>query len=309
MNQQPKWAELTQFGLLGFTGNDARAFLHGQLSCDVERLGAGHACYGSYNTPQGRVLASFLLWCDVRGYFMQLPRSLCTSICQRMAKFILRSKVKAADLSAEHTLIGVAGGHAATILKAMFSAIPKAPLTLSSEREANVLRLDAQRFVIAAPIAQAPALRAALAKDAAAVGESAWDWLDIRAGIPYVTPATQERFVPQAANLDLIGGVSFEKGCYPGQEIVARMHFRGKLKERMYLAHIAAVTAPRPGDRLYSAEMGDQATGTIVNAAPSSGGGYDALAVIHISSVHAGNVRLGAPDGPLLTFLPLPYQP
>jgi folate-binding Fe-S cluster repair protein YgfZ len=109
-------------------------------------------------------------------------------------------------------------------------------------------------------------------------------------------------------NLDRIGGVSFTKGCYPGQEIVARMHYLGRLKQRMYLAHIATETAPQPGDKLFSAEFGEQATGAIVNAAGALQGGYDVLAVVHISSTDAGCVRWQRPDGPQLVFLPLPYS-
>jgi len=113
--------------------------------------------------------------------------------------------------------------------------------------------------------------------------------------------------VPQMANLDLVGGVSYDKGCYPGQEIVARMHYRGTLKQRTYLANVPAAGKPQPGDRLYSKEFGDQACGTIINAARSPDGGYDVLAAIQISSAEKGDVRLAAADGPQLTLLPLPY--
>ena len=134
-----------------------------------------------------------------------------------------------------------------------------------------------------------------------------WDWLDIRAGIPVVGPATQEAFVPQMANLDLIGGVSFTKGCYPGQEIVARMHYRGTLKQRMYLANVGGTQLPQPGDKLFSPEFGEQACGTIVNGAPSPEGGQDVLAVIQIASAEKGAVHWKSPNGPALKFMQLPY--
>jgi folate-binding Fe-S cluster repair protein YgfZ len=113
--------------------------------------------------------------------------------------------------------------------------------------------------------------------------------------------------VPQMANLDLIGGVSFNKGCYPGQEIVARMHYLGRLKQRMYLARIMSDEAPLPGDKLYSAEFGDQACGIIVNAAPATGGGYDVLASIQIGSASGGKVHCKSADGALLQIHDLPY--
>ena len=109
------------------------------------------------------------------------------------------------------------------------------------------------------------------------------------------------------ANFELIGGVNFKKGCYPGQEIVARMQYLGKLKRRMYLAHIDSGTAPQPGDELFSADMEGQASGMIANAAPAPGGGYDALAVIQTSSRESQTVHWKSLQGEALQFLPLPY--
>ncbi len=121
-------------------------------------------------------------------------------------------------------------------------------------------------------------------------------------------PATQDQFVPQMANLDVINGVSFDKGCYPGQEIVARMHYLGKLKQRMYLANIAGDDVPQPGDKLYSPDTGEQATGLVMNVAPAPHGGHDVLAVIHIASFRGGDVRLKSPAGKRLKFMVLPYD-
>ncbi len=158
------------------------------------------------------------------------------------------------------------------------------------------------------PSHKAARIHEALRQHAEEAGPGMWEWLDIRAGIPWITPATQEAFVPQMVNLDLIGGVSFSKGCYPGQEIVARAHYRGQVKQRTCLVHIETESAPEPGDKLYSADMGEQSSGTIVNAAPSPGGGHDALAAIQTSSVEAGDVRWKTPGGARLGFLPLPYD-
>ena len=146
----------------------------------------------------------------------------------------------------------------------------------------------------------------AIAAGANKSGPETWDLLDIRAGIPIITPATQEAFVPQMVNLDLIGGVSFDKGCYPGQEIVARMHYRGTLKQRMHLAHVDGVEQPQPGEKIYSAAFGEQACGTIVSATRSPDGGFDALAVIQTAS-RVDGVHWKSQDGPALRFLPLPY--
>ena len=302
------FAELSGFGLIRFKGEESQQFLQGQLSCDVNSLEVGHAQYGSYNTPKGRILASFLLWRDDHGYVLQLPRCLRESIQKRLAMHILRSKVKTTDASSEYVLIGIAGAGAEASVKPLFRQIPSIPLAMTPAHGAHLLRLDANRFQIIASPERAPELRSVLSKDATPVGETIWGWTNIRAGIPYITPATQDQFVPQMVNLDLIGGVSFSKGCYPGQEIVARMHYLGRLKQRMYLANVAGGEAPQPGDKLYSSGLAEQASGMIVNAGPSPDGGYDVLAVIHIERVNADDVHWRAVDGTKLTFLPLPYK-
>ena len=302
------FTDLSQFGLLRFSGQDAGSFLQGQLSSDVGSLQPLQAQYGSYSTPKGRMLASFLLWRSAEAYYMQLPRSLCESICKRLAMFILRAKVTVEDASADHILIGVAGAEAVTHLGARFGALPTQTLHLLQREASTILKLDSERFEIIVPAAAISELRDALTRQIAPSDPSAWDLLDIRAGIPYITPATQEQFVPQMANLDLIGGVSFSKGCYPGQEIVARMHYLGKLKQRMALAHIATATAPQPGDKVFSQHLGDQASGMIVNAAPAPQGGYDALAVLQIESAAQNDAHWKTLDGPTLEFKPLPYK-
>jgi folate-binding protein YgfZ len=221
--------------------------------------------------------------------------------------FILRAKVSAEDVSESYSLIGVAGADAITKLKARFVTLPEQTLHLSQHEDTVILKLGAERFEMIAPIAALPALRDDLARQLDITDTIDWDLLDIRAGIPYITPATQEQFVPQMANLDLIGGVSFTKGCYPGQEIVARMHYLGKLKQRMVLAHIASAINPQPGDKVYSRHLGDQASGTIVNAAPAPEGGYDVLAVLQIESAAQNDAHWKTPDGPALKLKPLPY--
>lgn len=301
-------ADLSHFGLIRFAGEDAQKFLNGQLSCDVNSLEPLHACYGSYSTPKGRMLATFLLWREGGVFFLQLPASVRETTQKRLSVYILRSKVKAENASDAHVLFGVAGKDASAILKSLFAELPAEPLALTSAEGASVLRLSADRYQIAASPERAMALRDAIAKHATLVGTAVWDWLDIRAGIPFITPSTQEQLVPQMANLDLIGGVSFSKGCYPGQEIVARMHYLGRLKQRMYLANIEGTESPQPGDKLYSADMGEQASGIIVSAAPSPDGGNDVLVAVQIESFKGGNVHWKSLHGPLLKFSELPYK-
>lgn len=299
---------LPQPGLIRFSGEEAQTFLHNQLSCDVSAVTLGRCSYGAYCTAKGRVLASFLLWRSEAGFFMQLPSSLREGVKDRLSKFILRSKVKVADASADWTVFGVAGDDAATLVRRTIGQAPTEVHDVAHAEGLTVIRLPRDRYEIVTEQNKAAQILGSLAASADKAAPGRWEWLDIRAGIPVILATTQEQFVPQMVNLDLIGGVSFEKGCYPGQEIVARMHFRGTLKQRMYLANIAGTGHPQPGDKLYSADFGEQSCGTIVNAAPSPEGGYDVLAVIQISAIGRGSVRWNSLAGAALTLLTLPYN-
>ena len=300
------FSPLSQFGLIRFSGDDAQSFLHAQLSCDVAALTPGHSTYGAYCTPKGRALASFLLWRSADGFVMQLPSSLREPIQRQLTKFILRSKVKAADVTADLALLGVAGSNASAAVLNAAGLAPNAVHGVEHSNGITVIRLDENRYEIAVLRDKAAGVMKAIPAGAEKAAPEAWDLLDIRAGIPFVAPATQEAFVPQMLNLDLIGGVSFDKGCYPGQEIVARMHYRGTLKQRMYLAHIAGGERPQPGEKVYSREFGEQASGTIASSAQSPQGGFDVLAVAQVAA-RKEDMRWNSPEGPALSFLPLPY--
>lgn len=302
------FCELAHFGLIRFSGAEAQTFLHNQLTCDVGALAPGRSTYGSYCTPKGRVLATFLLWRSGEDFFMQLPSSLRESIQKQVSKYILRAKVRATDATSEWTLLGVAGKDAAALVQRTVGEAPNAVHQVAQAAGTMVIRLPGDRFEIVAARNKVQALLASLASGAEKAGADYWDWLDIRAGIPTILPATQEAFVPQMVNLDLIGGVSLTKGCYPGQEIVSRMHYRGTLKQRMYLANIAGSDAPRPAEKLYSPDFGEQACGTIVNAARSPEGNHDVLAVIQIASAEKGEIHWKSLGGAKLEFTQLPYS-
>ncbi|MBI2508691.1 MAG: folate-binding protein YgfZ [Betaproteobacteria bacterium] len=299
--------ELAPYGLIRFSGEEAETFLHNQLSCDVAALAPGRSTYGSYCTPKGRMLATFLLWRSQDDFFMQLPASLREPVQKKLSTFILRAKVKAVDASNDWAGFGIAGGDAVSLVRQVFGQAPQTAHEAANADGATIIRLPVNRLEIVVAKNQAPAILESLSGGAEKAKPDYWSWLDIRAGVPVIQPATQEEFVPQMVNLDAIGGLSLTKGCYPGQEIVARMHYRGTLKQRMYLVNVAATENPQPGDRLYSAAFGEQACGTVVNAARSPEGGYDALAVMQIASAGRGEVRWKSLEGPALKLLPLPY--
>lgn len=301
------YTELSELGLIAFSGPDAQAFLHGQLTCDVAGIPPQGSTYGGYCTPKGRLLATFLLWRTADGFLMQLPTTLREPVQKRLSMFILRAKVKVLDATATFARFGVCGTAAAEAVRAAAGSCPVKVHAVEASGAATVICLPGERFEIVVPAAEADTLRQALATHATAAGFEEWIRSDVLAGIPVISPATQEAFVPQMVNLDLIGAVSYTKGCYPGQEIVARTHYLGRLKQRAYRAHVPQTdTAPKPGDSLFSTEFGDQASGTVVNAAPAPEGGHDILAVIQSSCVTAA-VRWNAADGPVLEMRALPY--
>lgn len=308
------WCKITQSGVLRFDGADAQSFLQGQLTNNVAALSETHSQYSGYCTPKGRLLAAFLLWQRDGAYQMMLPRELCETVRKRLSMYILRAKVKAADISAEHVLFGLSGAGAATMVAALGITAPIALHAVAHSEGVSVIRLPLDRYLVVAALSAAGDIEAKLTTATPAAAETLWSALDIEAGIPSVFAATQEQFVPQAVNFDLIGAVSFDKGCYPGQEIVARTHYLGKIKQRMVRARLqsAAQSAdiPAAGDKLYSNAYGDQASGmivSVVNAVNASHGQHELLAVVQASSIEKADVHWKTPGGPALQIAPLPY--
>lgn len=298
--------DLSQFGTLKVSGEEAQSFLQNLCSNDIKAVTPQHAQLNSLNTAKGRVLATFVVWQTGADYYLHLPASLIAPIQKKLTMYVLRSKVKIEDASTQLVCLGIAGKEAAALLQTHIGELPQAALAVTQHTNASIMRIGDERFQIVTTPEHAPMLWLQLG--ARPVGSPCWDWLNIRAGIPVVLSATQEQFVLQMLNLDILGGVSFKKGCYPGQEIVARMHYLGKLKQRTYLAHIDSEAAPQPNDALYSDDYAGQVSGNILNATPAPAGGYDVLATLHSSSVKDARViHWQAQEGAALDFQPLPY--
>ncbi len=294
---------LSHLGLIRATGADGAEFLHNLTSNDVKKLAADSAQYSSLNTAKGRMMASFLIWREEGDYLLQLSRDILPAIQKKLSMYVLRSKVKLLEASEE--LVGLAGPGAAALLQNLGASVPETLMGVRPFPGGTLVRLGEARFLLALGADTAATTWKALAAGARPAGSPVWRWLDIRAGLPRISQATQEEFVPQMTNLDLVGGISFTKGCYPGQEIVARTRYLGKIKRRMFLAHTDAV--PALGAHVYAPETGEQACGMVVDAVPAPGGGVDVLAVIQISCAEAGDIRVETPAGPQLTLQALPY--
>ena len=291
-------AELKRLGMLSCTGDEAREFLHAQLTNDISALTADRARYAGWCSAKGRLLANFLVVPQAQGFLLQLSRDLAPAVAKRLSMFVLRAKVKVTDASDDWVQFGLWGPGSAERLAALGISAPAADLVIAASTDALVVRIAQQRFLLLLKAAQRDRLQSSSDDDA-------WGLEEIRAGRPLVVRATQDLFVPQMVNLERLGAVDFRKGCYPGQEIVARTQYRGVLKRRMVRARVDAAAAP--GGELYADDLPGQASGTVVNAAPVPAGGSELLAVVQISSLeNAAAIRLGAADGPRLELLPLP---
>lgn len=311
-------AAITDQGLIGLTGDEAASFLHGQLTNDVEHLGQEQVRLAGYCTPKGRLLASFLMWRNATTIYLQLPRAMQPAIQKRLQMFVLRAKAKLHDATldeANQVVLGLGGQQAGAALSAWFPVLPAAPFSKVEHASGTLLRVadayGSPRYEWLASAATArdawPRLTGQLAKG----GNDAWHLSDIHAGIPQITAATQEQFVPQMVNFELLGGVNFKKGCYPGQEIVARSQYLGKLKRRTTLVSIADATVAAGGE-LFAVSDPEQPCGMVVNAAPNGAGGFDALVEMKLGAIAegssaAGAVRYGSAQGAGVQFLPMPY--
>lgn len=298
---------LSDHGLIRATGPEAADFLHNLLTNDIKGLGPDVARLAGLCTAKGRLLALFLVWREAEDYLLLMPRDILPALLKKLSMYVLRSKVKLTDATGEFRLAGLSRRGATPPPAALAEAGTLPRLGATSVAGGRFIRLDETRWLVVWPGASAAAGWDALAATCRPVGLAAWQWLEIAAGQPRVVAATQEAFVPQMLNLELpaVGAVSFTKGCYPGQEIVARTHYLGKVKRRTFRARSAAPAAP--GAPVYSPETGDQHCGTVVSAAPSPEGGFECLVCAQIGAVEAGDVRLGATDGERLSFLVLPY--
>jgi tRNA-modifying protein YgfZ len=284
-------AQLTRYGLLHASGEDAGAFLHAQLTNDVEHLLPGEARYAGWCTAKGRLLATMLVVAATDGFYLQLSRDVAPAVAKRLGMFILRSKVKLVDLSGSWHQTGLWGDGAAGTLQALGFVLPARPLAASEAPERIAIRIDSDRYLV---------LSKESIQDASA-SEADWSLAEVRAGRALISQATQDQFVPQMVNLELSGGVDFRKGCYPGQEIVARAQYRGAVKRRMYRLRGASL---QPGQPLYGDDAPDEPAGMVVD-----GAGGEALAVLPIATVDAGTVLRAKSQAPALELLPLPYAP
>ncbi len=286
-------APISHLGVIRVQGDDAASFLHGQLTNDFALLDLHHARLAAFCSAKGRMQASFIGFKRAHDdILLVLSRDLLAQTLKRLSMFVLRAKAKLSDASADFHLQGLIG-----------NAVPhseQAPWALQSEGDAHIVHLY--------PAAgQARALWIAPASTAApttTLTAAQWLWSEVASGVATVSQPVYELFVPQMLNYESIGGVNFKKGCYPGQEVVARSQFRGTLKRRAFIVHAQAEL--QAGTEVFAASDAEQAAGTVVQAAPAPQGGWEAIISMQISAAPEA-LTAGSATGTPLTILPLPY--
>ncbi|HSV52283.1 MAG TPA: folate-binding protein [Burkholderiaceae bacterium] len=292
-------AALPHWGVIRVEGEDAAKFLHGQLTHDFSLLGLSEARLAALCTAKGRMQASFVGFKRSPAEILLLcSQDILAPTLKRLSMFVLRAKARLTDASAEYVLAGLAGD-------AVIAPIANRGLAAWAKAEsgaASVVGLY-PADAVARALWVAPAGTAL--PSGAALATGLWQWGEVRSAIATITAPIVEAFVPQMLNYESVGGVNFKKGCYPGQEVVARSQFRGTLKRRAYLVHAdAPLTA---GQEVFHASDPEQPCGTVAQAAATPAGGYDAIVSMQVAAAAGGRLCAGTPAGPELTLLPLPY--
>ncbi len=294
---------LSHEGLLAVRGVDAAKFLQGQVTCNLSYLDETTTSLGARCTPKGRMISSFRILTQGEGFLLALASDLVEAQLADLKKYAVFSKSTLTDESANWVRFGLSQGDGA--LLALGLDLPQSADSVTREGDLIAVRLSDGRAELWAPSGEATTLEARLAAQLPQAPLDAWLLAQVRAGIGQVFGATRELFIPQMINLQALGGVSFKKGCYTGQEIVARMQYLGKLKRRLYRLALAAGERPQPGVELFS-PVHQSSVGEVVLAAPTTDG-CELLAVLQEDAVNDGRIHLGTADGPALSLLDLPY--
>jgi folate-binding protein YgfZ len=301
--------DLSHHCLVTAHGEDAMSFLQGQLTCDLRRVTNTQSVLGAYLSPKGRVICTFRVVRAGEEYLIRLPASAAAHMVERLRRFVLRSRVEIETHSESIVVFGVAGADADNKLRAVAGMAPSAVDEAVSGKGAVIVQVPGAfpRYEVIAPTEVAIGLWSELA--GAERGRDAWDLLEIRAGLPCIGKENSDAFVPQMVNLELVGGVSFTKGCYAGQEVVARTQYLGRAKRRMYRVKATVKSAPTIGERIVAESATEHSeVGRLVNWAHSPDGGFELLAVIQTAAISDGlTLRLGDDPEAVLRITDLPY--
>ncbi len=303
--------DLSHFGLVSAHGEDSVTFLQGQVTCDCTKVSLQSSQLAAICNQKGRVVTFMRLFQQDESLYLHMPADRVEDTLSRLRMYIMRSKTTLEDVSDNFVSIGLSGPNAESLLQSSHIDIPEKTNDSAQKEGLTIIRIAGPhpRFILFGTLEIMKKLWSELDVHAAPAGPAAWQLLDIQSGVPVIYSSTSELFVPQMLNLQIIDAINFKKGCYTGQEVVARMQYLGKLKKQMYIANIPDSNAPLPGSKLYSPSYSDsQSCGQIVNAQITADGSHDVLAVVDIKAQADDDVHLEEITGPALGFKVLPYS-
>ena len=304
-------APLPDLGIIGASGEAAAAFLHGQLTNDVEHLAPGMAHWAGYCSAKGRLLSTMRYWRDEQTIWLTSARPLAQGLTKRLSMYVLRAKAKVTDQSDAFAVFGLCGASLGLLAATTLALRMPGPDEASSSGAAHLVGLPGlpqangtvrPRCLLVVAADQAGQIWQTLQAAGTPVASEVWRRTEVLCAIPRIVQGSYEQFVPQMINFESVDGVNFRKGCYPGQEIVARSQYLGKLKRRMFLAS-GRGDVPEPGSDIV-ADAGGEPCGQVVLAASDGAGGFDVLFESQLAAIEAGGVRAGSIP---LTLSNLPY--
>lgn len=300
---------LGHLGLIRASGEETFQFLHGQFTNDLNQVDVNTSQLSSYCNAKGRMLAILRVFKRDEDYFLLMRRDVIASVLKKLNMFKLMAKVELTDVSDEFVVFGIVDPKNDALLKEMNIQVPKELDQVITQHGTTLIKLtgESSRTLIIAEPEKAKEIWQSAAKQSIQSSDRIWELVDIQNGIPDVTAETSEAFIPQMVNLELIGGVNFQKGCYPGQEIVARTHYLGKPNRRMYRINIESGECPSAGNNIYSQADGEQPVGKIVNAQKTNKNNCEALAVLRTEKESSNDLHLESLSGPVINLTELPY--
>jgi len=268
--------DLTEMGLIKIQGIESKKFLQGQLTCDMESITPSHGCMGAHCNPQGRIISLFYLFMLQESYYLLMQQNMIPIAITALKKYAVFFKIELRDASEDMLAIGCQN-----------------PMPDDALNNPTCIRISisSSRYIIAGTSESIQNIRDEKLKNMSMISNDQWKYLDIQDGIPTLYPITSGKFLPHDIGLDRLNAISFEKGCYTGQEIIARMHYRGKLKNHMYKACISTHFSPQAGASIY-AQHGDETKvcGMVVDACLAANNQYHVL--IMTDELHAKHSSL-----------------
>ena len=301
---------VSHLGIIEINGADADPFVNAQFTCDISRQIKYQVNPCAWCNSKGQVIATFLLLRLENGFLLITPFELIDHLIDRLKMYVFRSAVTIKNQAGKYQCAGIVGKKAFDSLQSITNLHLPGPSQAVNYKGVLIITMteqEATRVLIIEKRNDAESIIEPLQNLIGQANVQIWKYQDIRDGLPWILEKTSEQVLPQELNLNLIGGLSFEKGCYPGQEIIARVYFRHKLKNRLYLAQLDTDSIPVPGSKIFCKEM-PSSSGLVINAETDINNAVWILAVINIKRAEVYTLYSGSPDGPRLSLKPLPYQ-